>query len=239
MKIFHICALLLLFFAVATSAEDKSFADKDKINRTLQTMLPGETITGINATPIANLYEVSLGPDVIYMSGDGRYVFRGDLMDMQARMNISEQVRAGARKKILESLTDKDYIEFSPDRPRHVIYVFTDVECSYCRRLHRDVPVLNEHGIGVRYLAYPRGGIGSRAFDTMQAIWCAADRQQALTDAKNGAQFASKKCKNPVEDEYLLGQKFGIRGTPGIYTENGDELPGYVPPDDLIKIVGQ
>ena len=108
-----------------------------------------------------------------------------------------------------------------------------------CRRLHRDVPVLNEHGIGVRYLAYPRGGIGSRAFDTMQAIWCAADRQQALTDAKNGAQFASKKCKNPVEDEYLLGQKFGIRGTPGIYTENGDELPGYVPPDDLIKIVGQ
>lgn len=239
MKILHFCAFLLLSFAAATAAAEESSADKDKITRTLQTLLPGETITAINATPIANLYEVSLGPDVIYMSGDGRYVFRGDLMDMQARLNISEQVRAEARKKILESLTGNEYIEFSPAGPKHVIYVFTDIDCSYCRRLHRDVPVLNEHGIGVRYLAYPRGGIGSRTFETMQAVWCASDRQQALTDAKNGVQFASKKCKNPVEDEYLLGQKFGVRGTPGIYTENGDELPGYVPPDELIKIVGQ
>ena len=73
----------------------------------------------------------------------------------------------------------------------------------------------------------------------MQAVWCAADRRQALTDAKNDVQIASKKCKNPVEDEYLLGQKFGVRGTPGIYTETGEELPGYVPPDELIKIMEQ
>jgi thiol:disulfide interchange protein DsbC len=239
MRILRFCALLLLSYAAATVAEDKSFADKDKITRVLQTILPGETITGINPTPIANLYEVSMGPDVIYMSGDGRYVFRGDLMDMQARLNISEHVRAQARKKILENLTDNDYIEFSPERPKHVIYVFTDVECSFCRRLHRDVPVLNENGIGIRYLAYPRGGSGSHAFETMQAVWCADDRKQALTDAKNGVQFTSKKCKNPVADEYLLGQKFGVRGTPGIYTENGDELPGYAPPDELLKVVGQ
>jgi len=239
MRILFFCAVLLLSYAMPTIAEDKTFADRDKITRALQTILPGETITGIKPTPIANLYEVAFGPEIIYMSGDGRYVFRGDLMDMKERLNISEHVRSDARKKILQNLTPKDYIEFAPDRPKHFIYVFTDVECSYCRRLHRDVPVLNAHGIGVRYLAYPRNGIGSRAAETMQAVWCADNRKQALTDAKNGVQFTSKKCKNPVADEYLLGQKFGVRGTPGIYTENGEELPGYVPPEDLIKIVEQ
>ena len=239
MRILFFCALLLLSYVTPTLAEEKPYADKDKIARTLQTILPGETITGIKATPIPDLYEVAFGPEIIYMSGDGRYVFRGDLMDMKERLNISEHVRSDARKKILQNLTPRDYIEFAPDRPKHYIYVFTDVECSYCRRLHRDVPELNAHGIGVRYLAYPRNGLASRAGETMQAVWCADNRKQALTDAKNGVQFASKKCKNPVADEYLLGQKFGVRGTPGIYTENGEEIPGYVPPDDLIKIVEQ
>lgn len=239
MKTLRYCIFLFIFFAAAVAlAEDNIAVAKDKITRTLQIILPpGETITGINLTPIAGLYEIALGPSVIYMSGDGRYLFRGDLMDMQERLNISEQVRSVARKKIFDNLQSSDYIEFSPAKPEHVIYVFTDVECSYCRRLHRDVPVLNENGIGVRYLAYPRGGTGSRAYATMQAVWCADDRKQALTDAKNGVQFIAKKCKNPVEDEYLLGQKIGVRGTPGIYTENGDELPGYAPPDELIKTV--
>ena len=238
MKIpYYFAGLLLFIAATAASADNTSAVDKDKLSRVLQVILPGEIITAIQPTPIADLYEVSLGPNVIYMSGDGRYLFRGDLMDMQERLNLSERVRADARKKIFENLKSSDYIEFSPGKPEHVLYVFTDVDCSYCRRLHRDVPVLNDNGIGVRYLAYPRGGIGSRAFETMQAVWCADDRKQALTDAKNGVQFVSKKCKNPVEDEYLLGQKLGVRGTPGIYTENGDELAGYIPPDELIKIV--
>ena len=240
MKISRCFTGLLFLIAVTTAlADNNSVIDKDNISRSLQIIFPGETVTAINPTPVAGLYEVSLGPNVIYMSGDGKYVFHGDMMDIQARLNISEQVRSAARKKILDNLKRSDYIEFSPAHPVHVIYVFTDVECSYCRRLHRDVPVLNENGIGVRYLAYPRGGVGSRAFNTMQAVWCADDRRQALTDAKNGVQFAVKKCRNPVEDEYVLGQKFGVRGTPGIYTENGDELAGYVPPEELIKILGK
>jgi len=235
----YFAAPLLCIVATGIPAENNAAVDKDNITRSLRIILPDETVTGIKPTPFANLYEVALGPNVIYMSGDGRYVFRGDLMDMQERLNISEQVRSSARMEIFANLTSKEYIEFSPDQPEHVIYVFTDVDCSYCRRLHRDVPVLNEHGIGVRYLAYPRGGVGSRSFETMQAVWCASDRKQALTDAKNGVQFTSQKCKNPVADEYQLGQKLGVRGTPGIYTETGDELSGYAPPDELIKMVGQ
>jgi Protein-disulfide isomerase len=234
----HTClALFLALISVPGQTQDDLAADKENISRSLQMILPDETITGIKTLPIGNLYEVVLGPNVIYMSGDGRYVFRGDLLDMQDRQNLSEQVRAAARKEVFAALTQEAYIEFSPDRPENIIYVFTDVDCSYCRRLHRDVPVLNQNGLGIRYLAYPRGGIGSRTFRMMEAIWCADDRRQALTDAKNGKQVSSKKCQSPVAYEYELGQKMGVRGTPGIYTEDGEELAGYVPPEELLILI--
>jgi thiol:disulfide interchange protein DsbC len=99
------------------------------------------------------------------------------------------------------------------------------------------MPVLNKNGLAVRYLAYPRGGIDSTAYSKLEAVWCADDRQQAMTDAKNGKNVVSKQCSNPVANEYELGQKFGVRGTPAIYKANGEALSGYIPPDDLLDIV--
>lgn len=234
----------LVFFALFTclvtplAHADENLAEAEKnIKKVLGNLLPDEQVTRIRATPFDNLYEVLLGPNVVYISGDGRYIFRGDILDMQTRENKSEIERTLARKRIFNAMSKDEYIEFSPDNAEHLIYVFTDIDCSYCRRLHRDVPELNKHGVGVRYLAYPRGGIESPAFMTMQSVWCADDRKSALTDAKNGKQIPAKQCDNPVEEEYILGQKIGVRGTPAIYTENGEELSGYVPPEQLIKIV--
>lgn len=230
--------LLIMLCCLAFSGYAVSDAEAEKnIRHTLQQLAPGETITRIRATPFGNLYEVLLGPSIIYMSGDGRYILKGDLFDMQDRRNVSEKERAMAREAIFASLGPDEYIEFSPEKPEHVIYVFTDVDCGYCRKLHHDVPVLNKNGLAVRYLAYPRGGIGSSAYAKLEAVWCAADRQKAMTDAKNGINVVSRQCSNPVANEYELGQKFGLRGTPAIYKSNGEELSGYIPPADLLNIV--
>lgn len=237
MKIQNVLAFLLLagfsFPALADTAAD---AEKN-IRDTIQQIAPGEVVTRIRSTPFGNLYEVLLGPNVIYMSGDGRFILKGDLFDMQNRENISENERTHARQAIFANLSDDEYIEFSPEKPEHIIYVFTDIDCGYCRKLHHDVPVLNKNGLAVRYLAYPRGGIGSNAYSKLEAVWCADDRRQAMTDAKNGKNVVSKQCSNPVANEYELGQKFGVRGTPAIYKANGEELSGYIPPDDLLEIV--
>ena len=215
-------------------------ADAERnITQAVKRILPDETITRISTTPIENLYEVVLGPNVIYMSDDGRYVLKGDLLDMQERANLSENERVAARKEIFSQLSTDEYIEFSPKNPKHTLYVFTDVDCAYCRRLHKDVPYLNENQIAIRYLAYPRGGLGSAAFEKMQAVWCSKDRKQALTEAKSGQVIQGKKCKNYVASDYELGQRLGIRGTPAIYTDQGKELSGYLPPDELLKIVNK
>lgn len=241
MRLATVFAVLLLSLTALVSPADEGVVTdavaENNIRQVLNTLLPDERVTRIRETPFNNVYEVLIGPNVIYISADGRYIFRGDMLDMQARENMSETERTLARKHIFSQMTADEYIEFSPEQAEHLIYVFTDIDCGYCRRLHRDVPVLNSEGVGVRYLAYPRGGVDSRAYELMQSVWCANDRKQALTDAKNGKQVDAKQCDNPVEEEYVLGQKFGVRGTPAIYTADGEELTGYLPPEELLKIV--
>ncbi len=235
-----ISIVISLLYSLSVNADADADADVEQnIQQTLVNILPNVEITRINKTPIDNLYEVLVGTNVIYMTGDGRYVFKGDLLDMQKRLNLSEGQRLAARTELFNALSADEIIEFAPEKTNHVIYVFTDIDCAYCRRLHRDVPVLNENGVSIRYLAYPRAGIGSRAFNDMEAVWCSKDRKQALTDAKNGEQITPKKCDNPVEAQYKLGKELGIRGTPAIFLEDGEEIPGYMPPAELLKHVNK
>ena len=226
--------LFSIFYAVNSIADEKVEAN---IRQSLATILPNVEITRISKSPVGDLYEVMVGTNVIYMTGDGRYVLKGDLLDMEERTNLSETQRSAARTALFKSIPKNEIIEFAPEKTKSAIFVFTDIDCAYCRRLHRDVPELNENGVSVRYLAYPRAGIGSRAFNDMVSVWCADDRKKALTDAKNGEQIIAKQCENPVEAQYKLGKSIGLRGTPAIFLEDGEEIPGYMPPSDLLKYI--
>jgi len=211
----------------------------EKIRHGLKSLIPDVEIDSINETPVNDIYQVMTGPDMFYISGNGRFVFKGELLDLGTRRNLTEEVRSSARASLLEQLDQDDYIEFASDHIEHTIYVFTDVDCAYCRKLHQDVPELNKNGVAVRYLAYPRAGVNSHTGREMQAVWCADDRQQALTRAKNNEAIESKKCDSPVAQEYALGKTLGVRGTPAIYLENGHMLPGYMPPRELLRQINR
>lgn len=201
----------------------------------LSRLLPEVEVSDIKATPIKGIYQVIVGPDVIYMSADGRYVLKGDLLDISERRNLTEDVRSENRIGLLNSLKKDEYIEFAAASPQESIYVFTDIDCGYCRKLHQDVPELNKRGVSVRYLAYPRAGVNSATAREMESVWCAEDKQAALTRAKNNDSVEGKTCDNPIARQYALGKQLGVRGTPAIYLENGQAIPGYMPPDKLIK----
>jgi len=238
MKIQLYILALIGLFSVPVHADESENLDRIEKNiaESLKSYNLDGKLTRIRTTPFENLYEVMIGPDVIYMSGDGRFVLKGDLLDLQEQKNISEEQRSLARKQILESIPAKEYIEFAPKKTEHILYVFTDVDCVFCRRLHQDVPKLNKQGIAVRYLAWPRNGVNTEAGNIMKSVWCAEDRQQALTDAKNDKPVESKECPNPVENQYKLGQMIGVRGTPAIYLEGGEDLRGYRSPEEIASI---
>lgn len=230
-----LCAVLTLFGALSTASAAES--EQDRLAASLHRLLPDLKITGIKPSPVKGLYEIMLGTDLVYMTADGRYVLRGDLLDLKSRRNLSEEQRAAARVQALKQLGASKMISYAPKHPEHNIYVFTDVDCAYCRKLHQEVGLLNSSGIAVHYLAFPRAGIGSTSYKKSVAIWCSADPAVALTEAKSGANLAARSCKNPVKEEFDLGKEMGVKGTPTIVLENGEMVDGYVPGPELVQLV--
>ena len=183
----------------------------------------------IRPSAIEGLYEVVIGPHVFYVSADGRHMLQGDLVDMANGRNLTQPEREAALRNAIDGIGEANMLIFSPDKPRHTVTVFTDIDCGYCRKLHHEMADYHAKGIRVRYLMFPRTGVNSPSYDKAVSVWCSDDRNDSLTRAKNGKDPAPKTCDNPVEAHMDLGRSIGVQGTPSIVFEDGRVLPGYVP----------
>ncbi len=248
MKLLKVVMLgVVLGFPAAVSADSKK--DEIKLIKA-QVMKELKSEPGsIKESPISGLYEVAVGSQIFYFYKDGRYVISGDLFDMKEGLNLTQTARSKAQMaalrtpkpeniEALNKMGEKTMIIFAAKgKVKHTISVFTDIDCGYCRKLHNEMSKYNAHGITIRYLAYPRAGVGSASYKKAVSVWCADDRKKALTIAKNGGAVKEKTCDNPVKAHMALGQKFGVNGTPALVLENGQLYPGYVPADKLIKLL--
>jgi thiol:disulfide interchange protein DsbC len=194
---------------------------------------PQVQIDEITPAPLPGFQQAIIGGQVVYVSDDGRYLMQGTLYDIDHKRNLAEDTMAGLRRKLMVSMPVSDRIVFAPANPKYTVTVFTDVECGYCRKLHSQIADYNRQGIAVQYVAFPRMGLGSDDYKKMVSVWCAADPRAALTDAKSDRPVPYRNCKNPVAMEYALGQRMGLTGTPMILAEDGTQLGGYVPPEQL------
>ncbi|MCC8987170.1 MAG: DsbC family protein [Candidatus Contendobacter sp.] len=210
-----------------------------ELNR-LQTALNGEKPDSIQPAAIAGLYEVIVGGQVLYLSADGRFVVQGDILDLDSHANLTDNRRGELRDKAIDTVAEKDMVVFAPEGPvRHTVTIFTDIDCGYCRKMHSQMAAYSKEGIKIRYLMFPREGVGSESYNKAVSVWCADNRQEAMTKAKRGDNIERKTCDNPVQAQYELGQKLGVRGTPSLILENGDMIPGYVPPAQLAQLLAQ
>lgn len=196
---------------------------------------PELDIRTISPSPVPGLLELQLDAEVAYVSADGQYLVRGDIIDLDTRENLTEDRRSGVRLSLLEGVGNDSMLVFGPEDAKHTVSIFTDIDCPYCRKLHREIEAYNSNDIRVRYLFFPRGGPGSAAWLKSDSVWCAEDRNEALTRAKAGEVLAQGECTTPVADHYQLGLAIGIRGTPAILTDSGELIGGYVPPSTLAQ----
>ena len=144
-------------------------------------------------------------------------------------------VGEAARAKELQSLQSKDMIVYKPGKTSAVVTIFTDLDCGYCRKLHDTIPTLLKHGIEVHYLAFPRQGLNTAAYNKMVSIWCSKDPQAALSQAMHGQPPVPATCQNMVKQQFLMGRKWGITGTPTIVYSDGTIWDGYLSPDKLAR----
>jgi thiol:disulfide interchange protein DsbC len=227
---FKSIALAGLFLLLATSVH----ADDKVVREAILKLVPDATIDSIAESAVPGFYEVSLGGQMVYVSMDGRFLVQGSICDIENKVDLTEQKRSGARKTALEAVPASKRIIFAPTEVKHRLTVFTDIDCGYCRRLHQEMADYSARGIAVEYLFFPRAGLGSDSFQKAVNVWCAADRNEAMTVAKSGKELERKTCDNPITSDYQLGQKIGITGTPALIAEDGTLLPGYMPADQLL-----
>ena len=229
----------ILIFALLAFSTAVVQADEASIKHQLQKVIPSLDIKSIQPTPVKGVFEVTIGGDILYVSDDGKYLFQGHLIDVSARKDLTEAKLSEVRKQTLAALGEDQTITFKADKPKYDVYVFTDIDCGYCRKLHSEIDQYSAQGINIHYLFYPRAGIGSESYKKAVTVWCSEDKQKALTEAKQGKKMDYKSCDNPVKKHMQLGQEFGARGTPMIVTKQGTIFPGYVPASRLAQALAK
>ncbi len=221
--------------AKAPSTTAKSGSADERARAAVAQINPRAQVEYVGAAPLPGFREVVAGGQLLYVSDDGRYLMQGAVLDLQRQEDLMQTSPALAdyRRKLIATIPQSERIVFAPPNAKYTVSVFTDIECGYCRKLHGEVAELNRLGIAVEYLAFPRMGLGSQDHKDMISVWCAKDRKQALTDAKAGKPVARRDCTNPVTMEFDVGQRIGVNGTPAIYSAEGVQLGGYLPPAAL------
>ena len=229
--------LLIIFFVIFMSHTQ---SDELLISSKINAVLPeGMSVQNIKKSKIENLFVVDIGDlQPIYASKDGEFFFYGELYAVNGNvlLNTTKDEINSKRKSILEKeLSEDDFISFKSENEKHSVTIFTDVDCGYCRKFHNEIKDFNDLGISVNYVAFPRSGLDSVSYNKIVTAWCSKDPKSVLTKMKQGIDVELSMCQDhPVEAHFLLGQKIGITGTPAIIKSNGELLPGYLPPEELL-----
>lgn len=227
---------VLLFMALVSGVVNA--ASESEITDKLTNML-GLDVETIADSPVPGLFQVSTNRGLFYVSENAQYLVQARIFNIDEGMrNETEVALASLRLEGIEALAPSA-ITFKAKDEKYVISVFTDITCGYCRKFHQEIDELNDAGVTVRYLAFPRAGLNSPTYNDMVSVWCSDNPQKALTEAKSGENVVTASCENKVAEQYLLGQKLGVNGTPNIILPDGSLVPGYQPANMLVKTLAQ
>ncbi len=229
-KVIKIAALSLLGLTLSVA-----HADENAIRQALTKSMPSVKVGSVKPSEISGLYEVTVGGNIFYVSDDGKYLVQGHLVDVAARVDLTEEKLSGVRKQAIEKLGLDKMIVFKPKESKYTVSIFTDIDCGYCRKLHSEIDQYMAQGITIQYLFFPRAGKGSDSYHKAVSVWCADDRKAALTAAKKGDTPPAKTCANPIDEHMQLAEDFEVKGTPMIVTEKGNIFPGYLPAKQLAE----
>lgn len=233
MKPFSLTALCVLIglFTQGVAAESSKEALRERL-----TTVFGAPPASITEAPMQGFYEALYGTKIYYVSADGSHLLSGEVFDLNTLSNLTEKRRGDERLKAMATVDESSMIVFRAEKEKHILSVFTDIDCVYCRKLHEGMEEMNKLGITVRYLAYPRTGVNTPSYDKAVNVWCARDRNKAMDEAKRGGNTEKAECDAPVKMHMDLAERLGVTGTPALVLEDGRMQPGYAPPQQLLAL---
>ena len=224
--------LFALVSSVAVSADEQL----EGLKKNLEVILTQDMVVeSIEPSPMPGTYIVKVNGQTVFATSAGDYLMIGEVYDSIREVNLGEELRAIDMIRVIGNIPESEMILMGEATGRHVT-VFTDIDCAYCRQFHKTVPELQSRGLQVRYLMFPRAGLQSESYHGAVSVWCSGNQAESMTLAKSGGTVEPRTCDNPVAQQYLLGQRIGVRGTPTMILDNGKVIPGFVEVDELLTL---
>lgn len=211
-----------------------AIADETKVRAAFEALGPDIVVERVTLSSLPGFYEVKVGPEIVFMSADGRFLIDGSVIEVPTQTNLTEAARSKDRKAVLDAIPTRTKISFEPAEVNHRVTVFTDIDCGYCRKLHEGIDDLLAAGVAVDYVLYPRAGLQSASGATAVAVFCGEDPASALTDAKAGRNVPQAVCEHSIAQGIDLGRQLRFSGTPAVFDSTGRQIGGYLAPDDLV-----
>ena len=228
MRIFYILAVIIF---TSCSNIDNTIQDAEKKFYESYPDLKIDTIEKINDS----FFEILIGDQIFYISSDLKYLIAGNVIELATKKNLTQDKIKDHRISFINNIDPKNTIIYKPDNTKHVLNIFTDISCPYCKKLHNEIDSLIENDIEVRYILFSRNGGEDDAHKEMISIWCSDDKKLSLDKAFDGEEIPEKNCENPLGSNLQLAYDLRVNGTPMIFKENGDIIPGYVPYRQILE----
>jgi len=236
---------LNLFAEESQPVDDQT--EVENVKQQIEKNIPNITIDSVTKSRMPGIYEVLTSGQILYVSEDAKYLISGKLFSIEngikdlteESMQRVDMKMAPMRRDKVSAVRSEDMIIFKAPEEKHRITVFTDVDCAYCRKLHKEMDNYNKLGITVQYMGFPRAGLGSPSHKKLQTVWCAKDPVAAMNKAKLERAFGTDTCEDPLASHMNLVRQFGLNGTPAIILKSGRYLPGYLEADQLLAILEQ
>jgi thiol:disulfide interchange protein DsbC len=197
---------------------------------------PEVAVDRIRPAPIPGLFEIVSGKSIFYVDGTGRYFVSGQIFDMQERKNLSAAAASDLIHIDPNSLVLDDAIKIVRGTGKRQIYVFTDPDCPYCKKLERE-GLADVKDVTIHIFLFPLVQLHPDARNKAVKLWCAANpvqawedlmRRDAVPPAREGDE-----CAHPVDRNLALGNKVGIEATPTLVFADGHVIAGAASTQDI------
>ena len=208
--------------------------DIDGAKKAIKDAYPDITVDNIRVFN-DQFFEVTVQKEIFYMTKDYENLVAGNIIELKTGENLTEKTKENARISLINNLDTNGMIIYKPKKTNHVLTVFTDTSCPYCKKLHDEIDNLIINNIEVRYVLFSRNGNNDDAFRQMVSIWCSSDRLKNLDAAFDGNFIENdNSCENPISKNYASAQSLGVTGTPMMFTGDGKLISGYQPSRAII-----
>jgi thiol:disulfide interchange protein DsbC len=218
----------------ALFATQLASASEAEVRKNVQAWLGanGPKVEDVRKIEGAELYEVQVDGELIYTDGKVTHILLGDVIDAKTRRNLTQD-----RKQKLSQIRFSDLpldlaVKQVKGNGKRVLATFEDPNCSYCRKLAKELQGVND--VTIYTFLYPI--LSPDSSEKAKNLWCASDRAKAWNDLMiDGKAPAAANCDHPTEKVVAVGRKLKINGTPTMFFADGSRAPGYMPAANLEK----